>query len=285
MSTIGKILLVLNLVLAGAFVGYASLSLGRQEEIKKQNTTLIDTLRAEKTKLEKDLGDSRTAANTERQTKDEAISQRNNLQAEKTRLEGDLERARAENTTNSATLKTLTESVAEFSGKLEKIAQEKDQALAAKEAALLKTAAAERRADEAETAQRNAEEAKTIADREIENLRKSVSVAKKEITKLETNLDSLVKFTGVAASDITAQAPIDATVAFVDHKTAPGLVQLNKGKDDGVKLGYVFDVWQGSTYKGQVKVDAVYKNSCAGTVVNPKPGALIAAGDNASTRL
>lgn len=285
MSTIGKIFLVLNLVLAGAFVGYASLSVGRAAELKKQNAEAIARLQAEKDKLDKDLAEALASANTERTTKDEVTSQRNNLQAEKTRLEQDLDRAREENARNGGTLKTLTESVAEFSGKLEKIAQEKDQALAAKESAALKAQEADQRAQAAELAQREAEESKTRADRDIADLSKALASSKKDVSALQVKYDSLKRFTGVAESDITSQNPIDAVVAHADYSSGVGLIQLNRGKDDGVAQGYVFDVWQGSTYKGQVKIDMVYKNSCAGTVQHAKAGVQITAGDSASTHL
>jgi predicted nucleic acid-binding Zn-ribbon protein len=284
MSTIGKIFLVLNLVLAGAFVGYSALSVGRAEELKKAHADAMSTAQAEKAKVDKDLADARAQLNTERTAKDEATSAKNSLAAEKTRLEADLQNARDENTRNSATLKQLTESVAEFSGKLEKLDQEKTAALAAKEDANLKAHEAASKAEDAENARRAAEEAKTRTDRDVAELRKALASSNRERESLQNKIDSLVAFTGVNASDVAAQPEVSASVTQVDSKDGAVLVQFGVGKDK-VKIGYVFDVWKGATWKGQVRIDQVYANSCAGTVIHANAGTKIERGDSASTRL
>jgi hypothetical protein len=66
----------------------------------------------------------------------------------------------------------------------------------------------------------------------------------------------------------------------------PGLVALNVGSKAGVKRGYVFEIYSGSTYKGQVRVDVVHDDVSSAVIVVPPPnGGQITAGDRAATRL
>ena len=63
----------------------------------------------------------------------------------------------------------------------------------------------------------------------------------------------VVKATGAASSPTSSvRRPIEALV--LDVKKDLKLVILNKGKKDDVKVGYVFDIYRGSQYKGQVRI-------------------------------
>jgi hypothetical protein len=61
------------------------------------------------------------------------------------------------------------------------------------------------------------------------------------------------------------------------------LLVLDRGEKDGVKVGFVFDVYRGSTYKGQVRIQDVQETTSSGRIVhamNP-----MANGDSATTQL
>src|SRR5262245_11607728 len=74
---------------------------------------------------------------------------------------------------------------------------------------------------------------------------------------------------------------IDASVLVVDH--SHGTVTLDKGKRDGVEVGYVFSAYLGSQYKGQVRVLDVQDSTSTATIVVEK--APITSGDSATTSL
>ena len=61
------------------------------------------------------------------------------------------------------------------------------------------------------------------------------------------------------------------------------VVVLDKGKKDEVSVGYVFDVYLGSTYRGRLRVTDVQATMYTGTILCEKNE--IAKGDSASTRL
>jgi hypothetical protein len=74
---------------------------------------------------------------------------------------------------------------------------------------------------------------------------------------------------------------IDATV--LAHDPDLGRILLDKGTRDGVALGFLFDVYSGKTYKGQVRVIEVEEaTSFAEIEVERNP---FRAGDDATTSL
>ena len=58
---------------------------------------------------------------------------------------------------------------------------------------------------------------------------------------------------------------------------------LNKGKKDEVKAGYVFDIYRGSQYKGQVRITDVQEGMSSGLILREMNA--IGRGDSATTSL
>ena len=58
---------------------------------------------------------------------------------------------------------------------------------------------------------------------------------------------------------------------------------LDKGARDGVQVGFVFDVYSGSTYKGQVRVTEVEVSAAFAEILSQKNP--FAPGDSATTQL
>ena len=78
-----------------------------------------------------------------------------------------------------------------------------------------------------------------------------------------------------------AYPPIDALVLEV--KPELELVILNKGEKDEVEVGFVFDVYRDTTYKGQIRIQDVQESTSTGRILhemNP-----IGPGDSATTCL
>lgn len=61
-------------------------------------------------------------------------------------------------------------------------------------------------------------------------------------------------------------------------------VQLDIGADVSVKVGYVFDVFRGDTYKGQIRVESVSERTCEARLVLPTSHR-IKKGDRIATRI
>ncbi|MBM3988189.1 MAG: hypothetical protein FJ294_09570 [Planctomycetes bacterium] len=285
MSTIGKILLALNLILAGAFLGWAANSLNKTEELKKAKDAEIAKLSRQATELQSQLDSATSSTNTERSAKDAALAESRQYKSDAERLQSDLDAAKRANEGLRGDIAKISESVTGMGNQLEKIDREKTAALEAKAEAESARGAAERKAEAAEAAQRDAEEARTVADMNIAGLEKALAHSKKETAAVQTKYDTLKSITGVAEGDVTAMPLIEAQVVKVDYSLKPGLVALNVGKNAGVARGHTFEIYAGTEYKGQVKVETVTDDTCAALIVLSKGSAKMNAGDRASTRL
>jgi hypothetical protein len=69
----------------------------------------------------------------------------------------------------------------------------------------------------------------------------------------------------------------------MDVNSDLSFVVLNKGSRDGGKAGFLFNVYRGSIFKGQVRVQDVQEGMSSALIVNQKTP--IAKFDKASTRL
>lgn len=83
------------------------------------------------------------------------------------------------------------------------------------------------------------------------------------------------------AKHVEKTPAIDAVVLEVNHTL--GVVVLNKGLQDGVRVGYHFDVYLGTKYKGFVLVEDAQEATCSARILNE--ASEIATGDSAATEL
>lgn len=285
MSAIGRIFVILNLVLAAAFVGYASTSLAKGSEWKKKfedesraHAATKELVETEKSKLASDLS-------TERGLKEQALAEKDANKAEADRNAADLETARR-------TIADLTASVASIEATLGGYNQTIAQVTAAKDAAVEDAreqerarVAAEAARDAAVTAQRDAQDGLTKAQEAIAQLERDLTASRKEASRLDSELEQLVAMTGVERKAIAATPKIDGRVLQVSYDLKPGLVALNVGSEQGVKRGMTFQIYSGSTWKGQVRVENVQPGMSSALITNMTAGQTIAQGDNAATIL
>ncbi len=120
------------------------------------------------------------------------------------------------------------------------------------------------------------ESSQRISELEAEN-----AALVKQVDTLKKQLDVLTTSPSVTVPVCPAFPPIAAVVLSVNRDL--GLVVLNRGKEDGVKESYVFTIYRGSLFKGQVRVMNVQEGVCSGLITSEK--ALIAPGDSATTSL
>lgn len=285
MSTIGKIFLLFNLFLAGGFLIWASTSLGKGTELNKQlaaEKAAHEKVRAE---LESTKSTMATQLATEKSAKDSFKNERDQAVSETGRTKEDLAAAKRANDQLGGDVAKIQATLGQYQANNDRLSKEKDAAIA--EARTL-----ERQRDEskqaamaAEQAKRDAEEALAKANRDIADLEKKVKSSKDQIAALDTQLQNLVAVTGVSLNEIKAPEAIDAKVVKVDYNLKPGLVALSAGSSSGVKKGYTFEIYNGTTYKGQVRVEMVHDNMSSALIVFANSGQTIGEGDSASTRL
>jgi hypothetical protein len=80
------------------------------------------------------------------------------------------------------------------------------------------------------------------------------------------------------------QPYLEGSVLSVDYAGDNAYVVIDLGSKDELRMGFTFDVFNGSTYKGKIRVETI-NQSKAGASVMLKGSAPITAGDRIATRL
>jgi uncharacterized phage infection (PIP) family protein YhgE len=109
----------------------------------------------------------------------------------------------------------------------------------------------------------------------------------KEHSRLMARLESRgIKVDEIlAGSGVESDKPINAKILSV--RTDANVVLLSVGREDKVREGYQFTIYNGGTYKGKVMVESVYPNMCSARILKDLMAdtETIQEGDNASTRV
>ena len=285
MSSLGKIFIVLNLVLAGAFFGWAMNAYNTNAEFKaKYEKEMADhasskkQLEADVAKLKAEGQELTTAKNTLQSERDEArrLAERN-----KADYDGETQK----NSQMRADLSKVAATLSEMEAGKVKLQGERDKAIAAQRDAEDKARASmeTQMAAEKDAADKNA--ALETANNMIADMEKAAMANSKEIGRLETELATLVANTGARVSDFAAMPDIKGAVLDISTAVQPGLIAINKGTADGVKRGFTFEIYDGKVYKGQARVEFVHETMCSAILTRSVAGQSIRQGDGAATRL
>jgi len=281
MSPIGRIFIILNLILSAAFLGWASNALGKSEEYKKQledaKKQHADAVAAK----EKELSDLQVNLNQVTDQQRTFREQRDGLQAEADRLKTSVDEFKRANDTMQANLSKIQATLGDYNNSIQQLSDQKDKANERAHEAERSRDAAVSAKDAAELAQRDAEEATKNANTRIGDLEGEKVALNEQVDMLNTRLEVILRETGRPATDFIPQPAIEALV--LDVKKDLKLVILNKGKKDEIKVGYVFDIYKGSQYKGQVRITDVQEAIASGIIQSEKSA--IARGDSATTAL
>ncbi|MBI5431538.1 MAG: hypothetical protein HZA52_01775 [Planctomycetes bacterium] len=285
MSTIGKIFIILNALLAAAFLGYAVHSLGKTKQVMEDHKKVLAERDAKVADQDKQIADLSTRLNGEAGAKAEARAEAVNNKDLADRNQRDLDASKDEASKLKSQLDKISESLGGFNTTNQDLIAAKDKAFTeARDAEKARDQALEEKMA-AETARRDAEDALAAANVEIEGLKTEVASAGQSIDDLNTKLSTVVAVTGVDIGKIAAQPQIDGAVMGISYDIKPGLLTLNVGSDAGVTAGMTFEIYRGSTYKGQARVQKVLNNMCSALITRPVAGQTIGQGDSASTRL
>lgn len=284
MSPIGRIFIVLNLFLSAAFLGWAANAVATNQQWKTRH----DTVKAESdgTIKERDATIASLNANVSQEETETANQRSRADQAEAlvASLRQQLASAQSTNKELTARIEGIDATLGDFEKRIGQITSDHNDAVAAKIAAETARDDSMDAQMAAEEAQREAEERLAGANAMIADLEASGAAQGSEISRLETELATLVDQTGVSVAELMPLPFIEGKVlAYRDD--LGGLVTLNVGDEDGVKRGFTFEIFEGGTYKGRVRVQDVRPTMCSALVEDPVEGRQIGVGDNAATRL
>jgi hypothetical protein len=280
MSSIGKIFVVVNLVLALLLLGSLGALLNAARSTKADVATLEQQLASKASEFE--------------QAESEYTTRKRDLDGEKRNLESknqdlEVERDNANNaadkmSTNNQQLRNdvskLTVSYELLQGDLS-AAQQRNTSLQDNNDDL-RTNAQESQdgARTAELARRDLEDQITGYESDIANLNGDLTTSMDRARQAERLVD-VAKTAGFDPSTLIATPAIDALVAQVDLEY--GFVILDKGSVDSVEKGFTFDIYRGPDYLGQVRVDTVNDNYSTARIV--LSNGTMRAHDRATTRL
>ena len=124
---------------------------------------------------------------------------------------------------------------------------------------------------------------------DLDLARSSIEAQEQKIVSLEREMALLEErglvVDGSIQDETSLEAPIHAKVLAI--RPDVDIVLLSAGRDDLVKEGFQFTVFQGGTYKGKVIVESVYPNMCSARIVADlmAQSETIVEGDSASTRV
>jgi hypothetical protein len=284
MSTIGKFFVVLNLALAALFVGISASLIGSGESYRKQledaNATHVSTL------AEKDTAFG--ALNAEfaqmRGERDRLSAENLTLKSDKQALNESLETASQKNselteklTGIEAQLGNLESTNRDQAGQIAILNRTNGTLRDERDAAQTARTAAEARATAAEEKSR-------LADGRSTDLQNALAAMQRRAENAETERDTVVALTGTDVSAIKNQPVMEGTVLSVEYVGKDAYVVIDLGSNDKVQLGYTYDVFNGSTYKGKIRIETVNQSKSAASVTLAGTAA-IAVGDRVATRL
>jgi len=266
MSPIGKVFIVINLVLAALFVGSAAslIQTGQEWRTKYESTSTELTA----TIAEKD-GEIAAAENETRQAtsqKDRLASEKSTLEAEKAALEDELATEREQNA-------DLRESLTSIDGKLGDLesTNRQQESRIADLNEQVGTLRGERdgaldERDSAEAARATAERTAETVSRERDELQIALGRANETISSKDAKLAEVARLYKVDLNNLNDQPDLSGRVTAVDSTHGTTVVVINLGKNDGVKPGHSFDVYNGGVYKGKIYVETVNSSQSAATI-------------------
>ncbi|HUR26698.1 MAG TPA: hypothetical protein VM509_00810 [Planctomycetota bacterium] len=276
--------MILNLVLAAAFLGFAANQLSQATNV----TALLKDEQAKheatKTKLTAENSALTTQVN---QLKTDLSTAKDERDQNKTALEGKIADLAHEKATNASLLGEVTgikESLNGYNMTIASLTSQKDALVKEKEDAFAARSKAESEKDKADEARREAELTVAKANTQIETLERAKTTAEKTSSKLDAELKQVYAVTNIPRIG-TPQKLVEGAVINVDTSVAPGLLAINKGSKDGINKGTMFDVYNGGTYKGRAQVALVKDDMCSALITLEVKEAKISQGDRVTTQL
>lgn len=282
MSSIGKVFVIVNLVLALLVLGAAGALLKRTDVTTQQYKEAQASLATAKTELETARGEfaeheRALAADKAKLTQDlesadvarqTAENKALKLEADNQQLRDDVSKINNTLTSFQATFSTTEQRVQELTEQNGTLRQEM---MDAKQAA-----------NDADTAKSEAESKTQASERQVAELQDQLDKTKSELASAN-KLVEVAKAQGVDVKNIMAMPRIEAQVTEVDEQYH--FVVLDKGKKDNVERGFTFDIHRNGEYLGRVKVDQIYDNYSTARVEFNAPNTKMARFDKASTYL
>lgn len=284
MSAIGRVFIVLNLILAGAFVGFAGTYLQKATDWKKAHDELQakygeleKSAREREESLAKEVNTAKRELERYRQQLEQTARENKTLQGENTRLNGQLAELGKD-------LKNLQSAHTTIAATIERVSADYKQAYE-----LAMKASAER--NEAVAARQKAEKELADASFNIKKLREEIGQLNGRIAQLTQEnqekevLLALVRRKAPFVLE-TAQPDLQGAVQRVGPNGKLVTIEITANPANApLKPGLQFAIYSGNTYKGEAIVTSIEGKFAFANVTTKKENVAIVPGDRAATNI
>ena len=285
MSPIGRIFIVLNLVLAVAFLGWASSALAAGQDFKAQLKAEKAAHEATKAELGKEIEGLTLRSETAEGDLSRTSGELSNLKAVEEQLRTDLKEtqlALAELQANFDHMEATLQGYEETNSSLN---QDKDELTQKFVDARDEANQLRKERDDLQLAKNDLERDLKVARDKMAELERVAQGLRNEIQDRDTLIATAEATFGTKLGELMSMPNISGAVLMVSNELAPGLVSINRGKADNVQRGYTFEIYSGGQYKGRVRVVDVQENQCFAVIEKTYEGREITQGDSAATHI
>lgn len=284
MNTVAKILIVINLILAGAFLASASNFLGQEDHWKKKHEADTKELQTKIDDVQAAL-DKQVTANAQLMTQSQALQKDigtaqervTQLETQNDMLNESFKEASKQLTQSTDALKAAQGTIQANGDMINQLNQERTTLIEAKRVAMDKADAAVRNLQEKEIQFENLMAQKQGLEARVEELAGQLRSA--QLTA-ET---ATARAGGAGATDVPMDQPAHTgQVLSVDALANVAIISL--GSEDGVRPGFRYTVSRGSQFVGMLEITDVQAKQSAGRSIKSLEKSTIQRGDRAMSR-
>ena len=282
MSPIGRTFVAINLALSAAFLGFASNTLSTAQKYRGQFEDVTAELASSKTSMQAEIDQISEARDAADRMRSDANTEKEQLELKSTALEQELSSATDELNELKADMGNISSSIGDLSSSLDDMKSQVAQANEARAEAINARRDAENARDAAVAAKENADDRSNGLSADLAQAERDLTSTRGDLDDATTTIAMVVEATGFDLSRGVGAPQIDGAV--LQYRADQKLVHINRGTNNKVKRGYIFDIYSGDTYKGQARVEVVNPDTCTAVLV-ATTGSAIAQGDLVSTQI
>lgn len=284
MSSLGKFFAVANLGLAALFVGAAASLIATSEDYRKKydtektdRTADVERLEGEISSLNSQLDDK----NGQVSRKDSQISQ---LNADVSSRDSALTTERQKNADMRESLDGIGSKLGDLeqtnrsqANRITELTNQNQQLRGERDGALDER-------DAANSSNTQAQEDLRLSEMQMRDLQATLDRVSDERNQFEAQIAQAAREFNIDFSTMAgAQPDLEGVVLSSSYSGTP-IIMINLGRSQGVRPGYTFDVYNGRTFKGQIRVEVVNENNSA-AVISLGSEHQINQGDRVATRI
>ncbi len=283
MSTIAKVFTVLNLVFSLVMVGTIGSILSKSEDYKAR--------------FEKEQMDRQNDVTAKQKDVDTAVSDKNNFESRNRDLTNQLADRSAELATANASVDQLRNDNNQLRNSVDanaaslKVVETQLSDVEARNKALMDSNDQHRATTaKAEQDKLNAQDDRARLEGDLKRANEDIAAKEMQLAKQGDEIGNLqAERAALVAAGVDIGALVGNAVPSIAGKVSAvgsGFVVLSVGENEGVKVGFPFDVYRGNSYIGRVVVENVLPDTSTARVQMKNKGGLeFQAMDTATTRL